>query len=52
LVLSAIPYNKSKQKEETDKINKIITDFSKEKNLPLLDFNNSVQIASNEYAND
>ncbi|HKL44201.1 MAG TPA: SGNH/GDSL hydrolase family protein, partial [Candidatus Absconditabacterales bacterium] len=52
LVLSAIPYNKSKQKEETDKINKIIKDFSKEKNLPLLDFNNSVQIASNEYAND
>ncbi len=52
LVLSTIPYNKSKQKKETDKINKIITDFADKNKLPLLDFHKNITLASNDYADD
>ena len=52
LVLTKIPYNKSKKQEKIDEVNNILENFSKKNNIKLLDLNTGIKISENEYAWD
>jgi hypothetical protein len=52
LVVTKIPYNKSKQKETIDQVNNIIETFAADNTINMIDLHTNIEIKDNEYAGD
>jgi len=52
LVVTKIPYNKSKQKETIDQVNNIIETFAANNTINTIDLHTNIDIKDNEYAGD